>query len=538
MTPGEIEQTHGLAREAFRRKDYATAIPLLSRLTEQPEFPQRAEAQEMLALAHERSGELAHAKAEFEDYLQRYPDSPAAPRIRQHLQALLFAASPAGARTRGAKSDDSAWRVLGGISQLYRRDDSTFDDGLQTSEVTTQDALLTDVGLVARRHGERFDFATRASAGYTLDLLTGGSGDQTRVTALYAEFADRELDLTLRAGRQTGSTGALIGTFDGVYLGYQVSPRLRLNVHGGYPVDSTTASPSTDWSFYALSADFGPYAGAWDGSLYATSESYFGVTNRQAIGGELRYFRPGGTFVALVDYDLHFNELNDVLLLGTIELPARWTASLNLDRRKSPGLAVRNAMIGQPVQDFEQLFGTYTDAELDQLALDRTADTSTYTVSLARPFGERWQWSVDLSTLSFDGTPASGGVEAMPDQGTDIVAATELIGYGLFGNGDVESFGFRCQSGDSFDAMSLGLGAQFPLGSAWRLGPRVRFDRRTFSADDSTETIVAPGLRAELRWHRFTFELEGGAELGQRTLLELDQNTTRYYVSVGYRYDF
>jgi hypothetical protein len=79
MTPADIERAYGLARQAFRSKDYATAIPLLTQLTDQPEFPQRADAQEMLALAHERSGELAHAKAEYEDYLQRYPDSTAAP---------------------------------------------------------------------------------------------------------------------------------------------------------------------------------------------------------------------------------------------------------------------------------------------------------------------------------------------------------------------------------------------------------------------------------------------------------------------------
>jgi hypothetical protein len=247
--------------------------------------------------------------------------------------------------------------VLGGVSQLYRRDTATFDDAGQSTDFTTQNALLTDVGLVARRHGERFDFATRASAGYTLDLLSDGPGDQTRVTVLYAELSDRELDWSVRAGRQTGSTGALIGTFDGLYLGYQLLPQLRLNAHFGYPVDSTTESPSTDWSFYALSADLGPYANAWDGSLYATSQSYFGVTNRQSVGGELRYFRPGRTIVALLDYDVYFNDINDALLIGTIDLPSRWTLAMNLDRRKSPSLGVRNAMIGQPVESFDELFG-------------------------------------------------------------------------------------------------------------------------------------------------------------------------------------
>ena len=69
LTPQDVDRTFKKAREAFRRKDYATAIPLLTQLMEQPEFPQRAEALEMLGLARERSGQLAHAKAEYEDVL-------------------------------------------------------------------------------------------------------------------------------------------------------------------------------------------------------------------------------------------------------------------------------------------------------------------------------------------------------------------------------------------------------------------------------------------------------------------------------------
>ncbi|RPI32550.1 MAG: tetratricopeptide repeat protein, partial [Actinomycetota bacterium] len=80
LMPAEIERTLKQAREAFRRKDYATAIPLLTRLMEQPEFPQRAEALELLGLARERNGQLAHAEAECEEYLRRYPQGEAADR--------------------------------------------------------------------------------------------------------------------------------------------------------------------------------------------------------------------------------------------------------------------------------------------------------------------------------------------------------------------------------------------------------------------------------------------------------------------------
>jgi hypothetical protein len=355
---------------------------------------------------------------------------------------------------------------------------------------------------------------------------------------LYAELRDRALDWSVRGGRQSGTLGGLIGTFDGLYAGYQVAPKLRLNAHLGYPVESARDPPSTDRKFYALSADFGTFADAWDMSLYALNQDYYGLTDRQAVGTELHYFRPGLTFVGLLDYDFHFGDLNDALLLATAALPGRWTMSINLDHRKSPGLSLRNALIGQQVTSFDQLFGLYTDSELEQLARDRSAVSDTYTLSLSRPFGERWQWSMDLTGLSIGATPASGGVEATAASGTDLIASTQLLAYGLFGRGDVSSLGLQYQTGDATDTISLGLYTQLPIGDAWRLSPRFRFDQRTFHADGSTQLLYSPGLRAEMRWQRVWIEFEGGAELGQRSLGDTNTDTTRYYISLGYRYDF
>ncbi|MGB7738192.1 MAG: SPOR domain-containing protein, partial [Steroidobacteraceae bacterium] len=182
MTPDEIKQTLAQAKDAFRHKNYATAIPLLTQLTQQPEFPQRADAQEMLALARERSGQVAHAKAEYEDYLQRYPTGDGSTRVRKRLQTLAWATRPGRGGSTGSDGDESPWRVYGGFSQIYRQDQSHIESGLASSDLTTQDALLNDVSLVARRHGERFDFTTRASAGYGYDMLADGPGSQSRVT--------------------------------------------------------------------------------------------------------------------------------------------------------------------------------------------------------------------------------------------------------------------------------------------------------------------------------------------------------------------
>ncbi len=346
--------------EGLRRKDYATAIPLLTKVLEQPEFPRRADAQEMMGLARERNRQLAHAKAEYEEYLRRYPSGRGVRRVKERLRALALATRPSRAGMGGAEGEESAWRIYGGASQIYRRDTSQLDNDALSTNFVSQNALLNDFDIVARRRGERFDLSMRASAGYHKDLLEDGPGDQTRVNTAFIEFGDRELDWSARAGRQSRNNGGLFGTFDGLSAGYQLRPRLRLNTAVGFPVETSRDSLQTAREFVGLSADFGTFAEAWDFSLYALSQRLEGNTDRQAVGTELRYFRPGRTLVALVDYDMHFQELNNAVVLGTLELPARWTLGLNLDRRKSPSLSLRNALIGQPVSSFDELLGLFT----------------------------------------------------------------------------------------------------------------------------------------------------------------------------------
>ncbi|MBK6350539.1 MAG: SPOR domain-containing protein [Proteobacteria bacterium] len=538
MTPDEIKQTMAQAKDAFRHKNYATAIPLLTQLTQQPEFPQRADAQEMLALARERSGQVAHAKAEYEDYLQRYPTGSGATRVRKRLQALAWASRPGRSGAADSDHDESPWRVYGGFSQIYRQDQSHLESGLAVSDLTTQNALLTDVSLVARRHGERFDFTTRASAGYGYDMLSDGPGSQSRVSLFFAEMTDRIAGWYARLGRQAGGSAGLMGTFDGMQAGYQLWPRLRVNGFFGFPVDSTLEGPDSERKFVGVSADVGTLANAWDFSFYAVDQQYSGVTDRQAVGTEVRYFRPGITVVGIADFDIHYSTLNTMMLLGTFALPARWTLNLNLDHRKSPGLATRNAMIGQPVRRFDELFGLYTPQEIEQLALDRTSESTMYSAGVSRPFGERWQWSLDASTMTLGSTRESGGVAATPASGTDTAISTQALGYGLFGRGDVTSLGLQYQTGESSQVLSLGIGTQLPIGERWRVGPRLRLDQRKLEIDRSTSLTYSPALRAEMRGKHLTFEVEGGAEFGSRDMGTLSEDTNRYYFSLGYRYDF
>src|SRR5262249_58792228 len=135
-------------------------------------------------------------------------------------------------------------------------------------------------------------------------------------------------------------------------------------------------TPQTQKRFESLALAY-PRPGAhWDASLFVAGMQYQGLTDRQAVGGTARYFSPHVSMVAALDYDTFYHSLNTASLLGTLQLPARWSLSVDAERRNSPVLITRNALIGQPFTDLTQLQQVASDQEIYQWARDRTPVTS------------------------------------------------------------------------------------------------------------------------------------------------------------------
>ena len=527
------------ARSAMSRKDYPKATELLTKLTRQPEYAGRARAQELLGLTRERAGQLAHAKAEYQEYLRRYPQGDAASRIRTRLRLLTSASRVGRSGTlAGGRDGDSAWRLNGGAAQTYRWENNEVTTPQASTSQQSQNAVYTDGDFVARRRGEQYDFVARVSAGYAKDMLTNGPGDQTRVSAAFVELTDRERGIAARFGRQSRNSGGLLGTFDGLFGSYQLRPRLALNLAFGYPVESTRASPQSDRQFFGISADFGPFKEHWDFSAFAVAQKLASQTDRRAVGFEARYFVPGRSLVGLVDYDLYYQALNSAVLMGNVQLPARWALSLNLDHRRSPVLTTRNALIGQPVATLDQLLGLFSPSQIQQLAEDRTPLSDIYSVSLSRPLGERFELSIDTFASKTAASVASGGVAATPASGFDKTLQVQLSGSSLLRSSDLWVVSARYQDSGVSRIESLGIATRLPIGGAWRLGPRLRIDRRESLVDSAQEMLYVPTLRLDYQKGRTWIEFEGGAELGKRDLPADSETTRRYYFGLGYRISF
>jgi hypothetical protein len=550
LDPRTIKTMLTQVREAMASRDYPKAIGLLTKLQRQPEFPERAHVQELLGLARERSGQLAHAKAEYEEYLRRYPQGEAAERVAMRLRILRAASAKAQAGGRGSERD-AGWRITGGVAQLFRYDGTRVDNNTAPGNVppgsipiptsiqrTTENSLFNDVDMLARRRGENVDWMARLSAGYSKSFAQNSVGDEKRISIASIELVDRSLGVLARLGRQARNQDGVLGTFDGMFVSYQWKPSWGVNVTAGYPVEQTSAGVQTARRFESVALALAPPGARWDASLFAALQQFDGLRDRQAVGIESRYLASRASVIAIVDYDTSFRSLNTASLLGTLQLPARWSLSFDAERRNSPVLTTRNALIGQPATTLAELEQLFTVQQIFQYARDRTPITTNYSLTATRPLGQRFQFSTTVSATETGATPASGGVDAEPSTGMELTYQAQIYSSSLWRTGDFSVLSATYSNTQIGKVSGLSASSRFPMNSAWRIGPRLTVDRRNLITDNSTELTFIPSMLVDYQSNRKLLQFEIGGQLGKRDALLQSQNTKRYYVSLAYRIGF
>jgi hypothetical protein len=542
LDPAERKSLLDQGRKAMRTRDYPQAVQILTKLQRQPQFPERAEVQELLGLARERSGEVAQAKAEYEEYLHRYPNGPAADRIRARLRILRAAA--ATARTGGldqVEGADHGWKVSGGASQLFRRDSfgTAFNAPLVSSIV--QDAIFTDADLFVHRDGERFTTGVRTNFGYVKNFLPTelpGADNRVYITTAFLDLNDKLLGWRGRVGRQTTAADGIFGTFDGATLAYHLTPSSSVRGTVGMPVDDTREGVRSERRFETVALDYAPTLSHWDSSVYVTQQKDDGIKDRQAVGTQVQYATRRATVVGYADYDTAYDSLNALVLLGTLQLPDRWQITLDLEHRNAPILTTHNALIGQTATTLNQLEQIYNQPQIVALARDRTPKLSTYTASALKQLGEWFQVIFDVFYTKLSSTPASGGVEAFTGtDGKDLSYQVQLLGSGLLRTNDFNQFVVRYDETPLYKVLGAQFNSRYPLFGSWRIGPRLLAERKVTDTG-FTSYFYSPYGHLDFQRNGRVLEFEAGLEKGQNPAGLQIGNTTRLFVSAGYRINF
>ncbi len=560
----ELDKLSTQAMEAMRSKDYDLAIKLYTKLLEYPEHPGRAKAQEYLGLARERKGQFAQAKQEYQEYLRRYPDGTDAAEVGQRLAALVTLEGQGSLKHTDA---DQRWQYQAGISQEYRHDQNTVSQGGVDASGVGQSVLYSDGDVVVRRRGADYDFNARADAGYLKDFQNSGlaTSGSTRVSALYAELGDADHKLVGRGGRQSVTAGGVYGTFDGAYLGWRVSPMVRLDFSLGKPLQVYSTQSSGSRTFVSGAAEFLSVRPGLDLGLFVLEQKAGGVLDQRQVGSEARYYHDGQSLVAQLNYDISFRVLNAVTALGTFNLPDRWVATGVIDHRKAPFIATYNALIGQPTTSLESLIARIGIDATRKLAIDRSANSDSYNFGVQRPLGERMQWWNNIAYSRLGGTPASGGVPEVPSIGGLVNYSTQLLGNGWLYDSDTNVVGLTFGKGSGTRNISVFGSARYALTEHLRFGPRLTVNDTRTTAAASTGLVngvtVTPALLLDYQLRHGSVQAETGYERINQTLLngvvpgtpttptpggtpggttatEVSAGSRRYWFSLGYHLSF
>lgn len=368
-----------------------------------------------------------------------------AARVKQRLSALMTAGKKAKVKLRQGKfsiEEDDMWNtsVYGSFSQFYFRDE-TSSKGEDTRVNVSN--LNTDADLNIRLRSKDYDIMFQFVGSYENNFLPDRD-NRKRLSRVYLDFKDRKHGAYMRLGRQSKSGGGVLGRFDGIDLGYEITSEIALNAVYGYPVQSSRQTDiNTDRKFYGVSVNLGTLWESWNFTTYFIEQKNKSLLDRRAVGGEVRYYQDGKSFFAMVDYDLHFRELNLLMFNGNWVISKDTTLYMSLDFRKNPLLTSTNAIQGQGVENLADLFGIFTDDEIFLFANDRTSSSKTGTVGLSQKLSEKFRLSVDLTATNLTGTHTSGGVLGFPGTGTEYYTSLQLLGSGLIVENDSHIIGLR-----------------------------------------------------------------------------------------------
>src|SRR5882757_3538984 len=93
-----------------------------------------------------------------------------------------------------------------------------------------------------------------------------------------------------------------------------------VNAAAGYPVEQLILTPQTQERFETVALAYTPPNAHWDGSLFAATQQFQGLRDRQAVGLEGRFLASHASLVAVLVYDTAFHSLNTASMLGTLQL--------------------------------------------------------------------------------------------------------------------------------------------------------------------------------------------------------------------------
>ena len=512
------------ARQEFIDGNYSRVIAITDRVTTGGSLEQVREALELAGITRERERKFAQAIVLYEALLDTKPAPEQATRIQGRLQGIRTMDLDPKSRIEPDRAEErSDWNYRGILLQFYQDDQIDRED---EDRFSVNRALTTDVDLFVQRRTDQDDLVFRIDAGLVREFLAEET--ERRVSRASVEYARDEFRII--GGRQSRTLSGVYGRFDGLTFQDLSHSGFRTSYAYGFLVQSSFDGIESNRPFIGANLDFSPTP--WfESSLYLINQEIYDLTDREAVGSELRFQNDSGFLFANIDYDTFYDELSNLSIISNYRPNTTWAINLTLTTGFSPTLATINALQGQAVDDVDDL-----KELLYQLAEDRTARSDNIFIGTSYRFDATRQLYVNLSSLRLKATDSSGGVESVPES-KDNQISFEYSFQGLLFERDYASLGARFSDSANSKTNSLRARTRFNTGGI-SYDPRLQLDQRENKNDDSVQLIIKPSVKVKKQFNR-RFTLEGTFEIEYSDLdiPEFDKQYT-YSVYFGYFYLF
>jgi hypothetical protein len=548
-TPEQVEQEArrlmGAARAAIVKNQPAQAVEILNQLLNLPPNQQSQDAQELIGDARAKNGEYDRARVEYGLYLQLYPDARDAKAVKDKLARLPKEAYIKPVLPAEQQRIDQKMLVYGTVSQNYyngmSHTDTTTASGLGVTtdsfSGTDQSMLITSLDITGRKRTENTDTRIVLRDDYRANFLSRTSNDN-QLGSLYVETSARDRSYLLRLGRQPGTSGGVLGRFDGAWAGYSLNPTWRINGVVGSPVNYYYTPPDRE-KFAGVSIDLTRLPEQWSGSGYFIEQKAGSVLEREAFGMEAHYFDTHRNYMGLLDYDRLFKAVNIAMFQGNWTTQSGNNYLMLADHRKSPSLQLSNALFGtsQSLVSVIQSGAATTDSLIAD-AKSLTPTSNLFMVGMTHPYTSHLRLGGDFRINNISGTGAVGVLPATPGTGNMYIYSVQAIGNNLLFENDLGVASASIINAQTYKGQSIALTQTELLRQRWRMDVSLQLYNQKDNLD-ARMTRITPSLRLSYRMtESVNFDAEGGIEDIHVSSPTQDQKSARKYIYVGYRWDF
>ena len=546
-------------RTALSAGDAVSATQYFNRLLNLPPNDYSQEAQELVGVAREQTGEIEKAKAEYQLYLSLYATGEGADRVKKRLAALeAVKQAPKEIRSEATKPVKKPIKQIhqntftGSVSQYYyagktqSRSVNSADEVTKTRS-TDQSTLITNVDATERMRHNQYDTKIVFRDTQVHNFLPGRI-DKNTVSAAYVEHQNKAEDYMFRLGRQSGTSQGVLGRFDGVFARYGLNPRWRITGVAGVPDNGSQSSVKTDRHFYGVGVEFGPLAEKWSGTVYGIQQVADGLTERRALGTEMRYFSGTTSWFGLLDYDTLYDDVNMAMVQGNWTAEGGYNFNLLLDHRKSPILygetAIQSVIGARSVQDLRVMLSS-GDIYSNVKALVPESDMAMFGVT--KQVSPRWQVGGDVRVTHIgptDGIPPSAsnptGFDPQPGIKNNYTMTLQAIGANTLFKNDTSVVMASFVKDPDYNAQNLSFSNSIMMSDKWRIDSALRYYQEKRDAGQKTWKVT-PSMRMNYRFRdNMSFEAELNIDYTNvdDPVAATTTDTWRETLFAGYRWDF